>query len=242
MLCESVKICEICGKKKAVQFVEGALNPEMNRKQRQAWAGEIVSRLEKIYPSATVALDFRNPLELLVATVLSAQSTDRQINLLTPALFRRYRSAADYAAADLGELEGLIHSSGFFRSKAKNIRAAAVMLRDRFAGEVPRTMAELLELPGVARKTANIVLRHAYGVVEGIAVDTHVKRLASRLGLTEETDPVRIERDLMDLIPRRKWGKVNDLLVTHGRRVCSARKPACGVCVLSARCPSVKSG
>jgi len=207
---------------------------------REKWAATILRRLKKAYPQARVALDFTNPLELLVATILSAQSTDRQINRITPSLFKKYPQAADYARADPAELEAVIRSSGFFRNKARNIKAAGQLLEERYGGQVPRTMDELVALPGVARKTANIVLVHAFGVVEGIAVDTHVKRLAGLLGLTRETNPDRIERDLMDLLPRPRWGEVNTLFVMHGRQVCIARRPRCSRCVLADGCPSAR--
>jgi len=212
----------------------------MNIAERKKWAGQVIKRLKKAYPNAAVALNHRTPLELLVATILSAQSTDRQINLITAELFRKYPTVADYARANLEEFEQDIRSSGFYRNKAKNIIASAQKIEENFGGKVPRTMNELVTLPGVARKTANIVLYHAYGVVSGIAVDTHVKRLAGLLGLSDEKDPNKIERDLMELIPRRDWGKVNTLLVTHGRRVCIARRPRCGECVLAVGCPSAK--
>ncbi len=212
----------------------------MEENTRQERAREIIRRLEKEYPGRGTALDYSNPLELLVATILSAQSTDRQINKITPALFKKYPTARDYAAADPEELEGEIRSSGFYRNKAKNIRAAAKKIVEEFGGGVPRTMEELLTLPGVARKTANIVLNDGFGVVAGIAVDTHVKRLAGRLGWSEETNPDRIERDLMALIPEKDWGRVNYLLISHGRAVCRARKPLCEECVLAPICPSAK--
>lgn len=205
---------------------------------RRERAREIIRRLKREYPGRGTALNFSTPLELLVATILSAQSTDRQINRITPALFNKYRQARDYAAADPAELEVEIRSSGFYRNKAKNIRAAARKIVEEFKGEVPRTMDELLTLPGVARKTANIVLTDGFGVVAGIAVDTHVKRLAGRLGLSKEKNPDRIERDLMELIPEKDWGMVNYLLISHGRAVCPARKPLCEECVLSPLCPS----
>ncbi len=212
----------------------------MKVSHRRERAREIIRRLKKEYPGRGTALDYSNPLELLVATILSAQSTDRQINKITPALFRKYRKAEDYAAADPGELEAEIRSSGFYRNKAKNIRAAAEKIVKEFGGAVPQTMEELLTLPGVARKTANIVLTDGFGEVAGIAVDTHVKRLAGRLGLSEETNPDRIERDLMELIPEQDWGRVNYLLISHGRSVCPARKPRCEECALSPLCPSAR--
>jgi endonuclease III len=212
----------------------------MEENTRQERSREIIRRLKKEYPGRGTALNYSNPLELLVATVLSAQSTDRQINKITPALFKKYPAARDYAGAEPEELEADIRSSGFYRNKAKNIRAAARKIVEEFGGEVPRTMEKLLTLPGVARKTANIVLNDGFGVVAGIAVDTHVKRLAGRLGLSEETNPDRIERDLMSLISEKDWGRVNYLLISHGRAVCRARQPLCGECVLAPLCPSAR--
>lgn len=209
----------------------------MDKEVCKKWALEVVRLLKKEYPGEGTALNNSNPLELLVATILSAQSTDRQINKITVDLFLKYRTAGDYAWADREEFERDIRSSGFFRNKAKNIIAACRLIEDEFGGEVPRTMEELLRLPGVARKTANIVLYNAFGVTAGIAVDTHVKRLSQLLGLTGESNPVRIERDLMALLPRKHWGPVNYLLISHGRRICRARQPLCGECVLSRRCP-----
>jgi endonuclease III len=209
----------------------------METTDKKKWAREVIRRLKKEYPGRGTALHYSNPLELLVATVLSAQSTDRQINQLTPALFKKYRTAKDYAAADPEELELEIRSSGFYRNKARNIRLAARKIVEEFGGEVPRTVKEMLTLPGVARKTANIVLNDGFGVVVGIAVDTHVKRLAGRLGLTAESNPDRIERDLMNLIPERDWGRVNYLLISHGRAVCRARNPLCPRCPLADLCP-----
>ena len=199
---------------------------------------EIIRLLKKEYPREGSALNFSNNLELLVAVILSAQSTDKQINKITVDLFRKYRTVEDYARADREEFERDIHSSGFYRNKAKNIIGAARMIVDEFGGEIPRTMEELLRLPGVARKTANIVLYIGFGITSGIAVDTHVKRLSRRLGLTDEDNPVKIERDLMELLPREYWGPVNYLLISHGRAVCQAKKPNCGECLLSHRCPS----
>ena len=210
----------------------------MKTTDKKKRAMEVIRRLKKEYPGKGTALHWRNPLELLVATVLSAQSTDRQINKITPALFKKYRTADDYAGAGQAELEEMIRSSGFYRNKAKSIRRAARKIVDEFGGRVPRTMEDLLTLPGVARKTANIVLNDGFGVVAGIAVDTHVRRLAGRLGLSGETNPDRIERDLMELIPEKDWGRVNYLLISHGRAVCDARRPRCEECVLADSCPS----
>ncbi len=211
---------------------------KMTSEQVKKRVAGIIRLLRRKYHDATIALEFSNPLELLVATILSAQSTDRQINKITPDLFRKYRTVRDFARAERAELEEDIRSSGFFRNKAKNIIAAAQKIEEEFKGKVPATMEDLLVLPGVARKTANIVLYHGFGKTEGIAVDTHVKRLAGRLGLSDEKDPVKIERDLMKLLPRKQWGPLNYLLITHGRKICQARKPRCGECVLKSRCPA----
>ena len=198
----------------------------------------IIALLENEYPNAKIALHYDNPLQLLVATILSAQCTDERVNKVTQMLFKKYRSAEDYADADLKELERDVRPTGFYRNKAKNIKHASGMLVDKFGSQVPRTMEEILELPGVARKTANIVLQNAYGVVEGIAIDTHVRRVSNRLGLTENEDPDKIEQDLMQIVPKDKWMRVTDLLIFLGRNVCTAKKPKCGVCVLNKICPS----
>ena len=207
----------------------------LNPKKR---ALRIIELLEKEHSGAEIALDYKNPLELLVATILSAQCTDERVNIVTKQLFNKYKTAEDYANAELAQLEQDIRSTGFYRNKAKHLKNCCRMLVEKYHSQVPRTMAELLELPGVARKTANIVLTNAYGIVEGIAVDTHVRRLTQRLGLTENEDPAKIEVDLMQLVPRDKWVRIADLLVFHGRRVCAAKKPQCHACVLSKLCPS----
>jgi endonuclease-3 len=199
---------------------------------------EIIDLLEKEFPKAKITLDHTNPLELLIATILSAQCTDERVNIVTKSLFKKYRKAEDYADADLAELEQNIKSTGFYRNKAKNIKKAGEMLVQKFHSQVPKTMNEMLELPGVARKTANIVLQNAFGVVEGIAVDTHVRRVSARLGLTTNEDQDKIEQDLLRIVPRDKWMRITDLLIFLGRRVCSARKPKCDVCVLNKLCPS----
>jgi endonuclease-3 len=199
---------------------------------------KIVGLLEKEHPDARIALHYTNPLELLVATILSAQCTDARVNIVTEKLFKKYRNAEDYANADLKELEEDIRSTGFYRNKARNIKKCCQMLVEKFKSQVPRTMEEMLELPGVARKTANIVLSNAYGVVEGIAVDTHVRRIAKRLGLTEHEDPNKIEKDLMRMVPKNYWMRITDLLIFHGRRVCTAKHPKCGMCTLNRICPS----
>jgi endonuclease-3 len=200
-------------------------------------AAKIIQLLEKLYPNAKTALNWTNPLELLVATMLSAQTTDLRVNIVTQTLFKKYRSPQDYANADVEELEQDIRSTGFYHNKARNLRACCQIIVEKFHGQVPKTMAELLELPGVARKTANIVLYNAYGVTAGIAVDTHVTRLSQRLGLTAEKDQNRIEQDLMGITPKDKWMPLTDLLIYHGRQVCTAKKPRCDICVLNQICP-----
>jgi endonuclease-3 len=204
-------------------------------------ADAIVSRLRRKYRDAKIPLEFATPWQLLVAVILSAQCTDERVNKVTRELFRKYRTPEDFAAARASELAKAVFSTGFYRAKAKNIAGAAKAVIEKFGGKVPRTMEEILTLPGVARKTANVVLAHAYGVVEGIAVDTHVRRLAARMGLTSENDPVKIERDLMSVVARNNWRNVSLLLQYHGRAVCRAAKPACGACLLSDICPSAYS-
>ncbi|MGV9327682.1 endonuclease III [Streptosporangium sandarakinum] len=197
--------------------------------------------LAETYPDAHCELDFRDPLELLVATILSAQCTDKRVNLVTPTLFEKYRTAEDYAAADRAELEEMIRSTGFFRAKAASIIGMAQAVCERHGGEVPRRLADLVKLPGVGRKTANVVLGNAYGV-PGITVDTHFQRLVGRFGWTTETDPVKIEKVVAELIPRRDWTMMSHRLIWHGRRMCHARKPACGACPLATLCPSYGIG
>lgn len=199
---------------------------------------KIMELLEKEHSDVEIALHYSNPLELLVATILSAQATDEQINAITPRLFQKYKTAKDYANADLTELEQDIKSSGFYHNKAKNLKKSAKMLVDKYKSQVPKTMKELVELPGVARKTANIVLYNAYGIIAGVAVDTHVSRLSQRLGMTENSNQDKIERDLMNIVPKDKWMRITDLLIFHGRRKCNARKPQCEACVLNKLCPS----
>ena len=198
----------------------------------------IIGLLEKEFPNAKTALNYSNPLELLVATILSAQCTDERVNLVTKTLFKKYRTAKDYANADTKELEQEIRSTGFYRNKAKNIKKASQTLVEKYNSQVPHAMDEILELAGVARKTANIVLQNAYGIVEGIAVDTHVRRVSARLGLTENKDPNKIEVDLMAIIPHDKWTRITDLLIFLGRKICTAKKPKCQICVLNKICPS----
>ncbi len=206
--------------------------------QLKARTRKILARLEQAYPDATCALHHKSALELLVATILSAQSTDARVNMVTPALFAKYKAAPDYASADPKVLEQEIHSTGFFRNKAKAIIGMAQALVERHGGEVPDTMEELVQLPGVGRKTANVVLGTWFGKNEGIVVDTHVQRLATLLGLTKEKDAVKIERDLMARVPRDKWTWFSHTLILHGRRVCIARRPKCEICVVNRWCPS----
>jgi len=199
---------------------------------------KIINLLQKEYPNAKTALNYTNPLEILLATILSAQTTDVTVNIVTKTLFKKYHNAEDYAKADIKELEQDIHSTGFYHNKAKNLQTCCQLLIEKFHSEVPNTMDELLELPGVARKTANIVLFNAYGITAGIAVDTHVTRLSQRLGLTEQKDQNKIEKDLMQITPKEKWMPLTDLLIFHGRQICMARKPKCELCVLNKICPS----
>ena len=201
-------------------------------------APEIIRRLEEAYPDAHTALHFSDPLEMLVATILSAQSTDANVNVVTQTLFKKYRTPEDYLRVPVEELANDIHSTGFFNQKTKAIRGACARIVEVYAGKVPDTMEELLTLPGVARKTAKVVLGNAYGVVEGIAVDTHVKRVANRLGFSTQKDPDKIERDLMELIPREKWFPFTYLLIEHGRRICKAPTPLCAECPVNELCPS----
>lgn len=206
----------------------------MKKKDR---ALEVFHRLQKRYPAPEPALDWTSAWELMVATILAAQCTDERVNKVTPVLFGRWAGIEAMADADVAEVEDVVRPTGFFRNKAKNIVAAAKRIMDEYGGEVPRSMAELITLPGVARKTANIVLSNAFGIHEGIAVDTHVKRLSYRLGLTTSENPVVIEKDLMPLYPSETWGDVNHFLVYFGREVCNARKPKCDACELHDICP-----
>lgn len=207
----------------------------MTRNER---AAEILRTLRQTYPDAHCELNHRNPFELLVATILSAQCTDVRVNMVTPPLFAKYPDARRMALADTEDLEELIRSTGFYRNKAKNIRAAAAALTEQYDGQVPRDLDSLTALPGVGRKTANVVLGNAYGIESGVVVDTHVGRLSQRLGLTSHRDPVKIEQDLMKAVPRDAWTLWSHLLIWHGRRRCSARTPDCAGCELSALCPS----
>jgi len=208
------------------------------RIDRKAHALSIIGLLEKEHPDAKIALEYANPLELLIATILSAQCTDKRVNIVTKTLFKKYKTPEDYASVDIKELEEDVKPTGFYRNKAKNIKKCCQLLTEKFSSQVPKTMNELLELSGVARKTANIVLSNAFGIIEGIAVDTHVRRLAKRLGLTENEDQDKIEKDLMEIVPKAQWMKITDLLIFHGRRVCLAKGPKCELCVLNKICPS----
>ncbi len=203
-----------------------------------AYVAEVIARLRAAYPDAHCALDYDTPLQLLVAVILSAQCTDERVNLTTPALFARYPTAEALAAADPAELEAIVRPTGFYRNKARFIRETAARLLAEYGGVVPPEMDALLTLPGVARKTANVVRGEIYALADGITVDTHVKRLAARLGLTTATDPVKVERDLMAVIPPENWIEIAHLLIWHGRRVCAARKPNCPACPLRDICPS----
>jgi len=207
----------------------------MNSKEKLL---EIVKRLKKEYPNPATALRFKSPFELLVATMLSAQTTDVHVNKVTESLFRRYKTINDYAEVPLETLKKDLSSINFYNNKAKNIQASARMIMEKFNSKVPKTMEELTSLPGVARKTANIILSNAYGINEGIAVDTHVKRLSLRLGLTKNEDPVKIEKDLMAITPKEEWGTLTHLLIFHGRKICQAKKPKHSECVLYDLCPS----
>jgi endonuclease-3 len=209
--------------------------------QQRTRTSALITRLKAAYPDARCSLNFSNPLELLVATVLSAQCTDARVNFVTKLLFKKYRTASDYAVASSEQLEEDIKSTGFYRNKAKALRACCAELIARYDGEVPADMAALVGLPGVGRKTANVILGNAYDMAEGIVVDTHVRRLAGRLGLTQHSDPNKIEQDLVRVVPREDWVVFGHLLILHGRRICSARAPQCPVCPVKDRCPSAKT-
>ena len=215
-----------------------ATKRRLGRKRR---AVEILKLLEQLYPDATCSLDYETTVQLLVATILSAQCTDERVNKVTPALFAEFPDAPALSGAERDRLETLIRSTGFFRNKAKNIQGACQKIVTDFAGKVPQTMAELLTLPGVARKTANVVLAHGYGIIEGVTVDTHVKRLSNRWGLTESDKPTKIERDLMPLLPQAEWENFSIRTIYHGRAVCNARSPKCEVCQLVDLCPSANN-
>ena len=212
--------------------------PRESKKARRVRAAAIFDLLGKEYPEAMTALDHENPFQLAVATVLSAQCTDERVNMVTPALFQRFPDAAALAEAKQEEVEELIHSTGFFRNKAKNIIGMARALVDHYDGALPRTLMELTGLPGIGRKTANVVLGNAFGIDEGVVVDTHVKRLSGRMGFSKEKTPEKVERDLMEVFPRERWTPLSHLLIFHGRGPCPARKPRCAQCVVAHLCPS----
>jgi len=211
-----------------------------SKKARRERAAEILARLRREFPQTRIALDFQSPLQLLMATVLAAQCTDQKVNEVTPPLFRRYPTARDFAAADLAELEEMVRQTGFYRNKARALKNLGMTLVAEHGGEVPDAMEPLVALPGVGRKTANVVLGNAFGRNEGIAVDTHVQRLSRRLFLTEEEDPEKIERDLVAILPREEWTRFALLLQDHGRKTCKARKPECAVCPVADLCPSAE--
>jgi len=206
------------------------------KKQR---ADEIIKRLKKEYPDAHCALNHSNAFELLVATILSAQCTDERVNIVTETLFRKYRNPQDYLKVEQEELEQDIHSTGFFRNKAKSIQGASRKIIEQFGGEIPQTMEEMLTLNGVARKTANVVLGNAFGIASGVVVDTHVSRVSQRLGLTETVVPEKIEKDLIELVPQKNWIMFPHWLIFHGRKICQARKPKCEICILENLCPKI---
>lgn len=207
------------------------------RKQARA----VYRILSKTYPEIRCELDFKNPLELIVATVLSAQCTDKRVNTITPALFKKYKTAKAYAGADIHQLEELVFQTGFYRAKARHIKGIGIKLVEEFNGEVPSTLEELITLPGVGRKTANVVLGHAFDI-PGITVDTHFGRLSRRFGWTKEMDPVKVERIVGELIPQKEWTNLSQRMIWHGRRICHSRKPACGACPVAKICPSVGIG
>jgi endonuclease-3 len=210
--------------------------PRESADQKRTRTGAILDALDQAHPEARCALDYRNPFELLIATILSAQCTDERVNQVTPALFDRFPSAAALAQADLGEIEQLIRPTGFFRAKARSIRGCAQALVEHHAGSVPRSMQELVPIPGIGRKTASVVLGHAYDIAEGIAVDTHVLRVGNRLGIASADDASEVEKQLMALVPRERWIRTTDVIIFHGRKVCNARRPDCGHCSVFALC------
>ena len=216
------------------------MSPQRKSPAKKQRALEVMVRLKRLYPDATCSLDYETPVQLLIATILSAQCTDERVNKVTPALFAHFPDAVNMAEGDLAEIETLVKSTGFYRNKAKNIQGACRKIVTDFGGKVPCTMEELVSLPGVARKTANVVMAHAFGINAGVTVDTHVKRLSNRLGFTEQSDPRKIEQDLMKLLPQPDWENWSIRLIYHGRAVCNARKPACDRCKLADLCPSVK--
>jgi endonuclease-3 len=213
----------------------------ISQAEKRKLAMAIYRILSKRYPSVRCELEFKNPLQLLVATVLSAQCTDKRVNVVTPALFKRYKTVEDFAGANMRELQGLIKSTGFYRAKAKNVKGLATKIVTEHNGKVPNNLEELVKLPGVGRKTANVVLGHAFDT-PGITVDTHFGRLSRRFGWTKQTDPVKVEFDVMELIPQKEWTNLSQRMIWHGRRICHSRKPACGACPLAKLCPSYGIG
>lgn len=209
------------------------VNPELKQRTRK-----IIQALKRAYPNATCTLNHSNAFELLIATILSAQCTDERVNVVTADLFRKYRKPQDYLKVSPNELQKDIRTTGFFRNKAKSIQGTAKILTEQYSGQVPETIEELLELPGVARKTANVVLGNAFGVISGVVVDTHVTRLSRRLGLTAQTQAEKIEKDLIELVPKKDWVIFSHLLIAHGRKICKARNPLCAECVIEKFCPS----
>ena len=226
------------GRRKTARTAAGRRFVGERKDDRRARVGEVIARLQEAYPDAHTSLDHRNAYELLTATILSAQCTDERVNMVTPALFERYPAPADLADARAEDVEEIIRSTGFFRQKTKSLLGMAEALVQRHGGEVPPEMADLVKLPGVGRKTANVVLGNAFGKNEGVVVDTHVRRVSGRLGLTAHTDPEKIEQDLMKLVPREDWTDLPHLFISHGRAVCKAPTPLCGACVLADLCPS----
>jgi endonuclease III len=214
--------------------------PRESKKALEKRADAVYRILEEEYPDAHCALDHRNPFELTVATILSAQCTDERVNMVTPELFRRFPAPEDLAGARQDEVEEIVHSTGFFRNKARNLIGMAEAVVERHEGHVPRTLKDLVKLPGIGRKTANVVLGNAFDIDEGVVVDTHVKRISKRLGFTRETSPVKVERDLMKLFPRERWTMLAHLMIFHGRAICDARKPLCGECPVAHLCPSAR--
>lgn len=202
---------------------------------------DIIRRLKTRYPDAACSLDYESPLQLLIAVILSAQSTDKMVNSITPALFKRYRTARDFAEADLDELEGYIRSSGFYRNKARNIKECCRQLVESHGGKVPPSMEDLVKLAGVGRKTANVVLLNAFGIAEGIAVDTHVGRVSNRIGLSTESDPLKVEKGLLSIVPKENIGDINHLFIAHGREICTSRRPKCGLCPVAMYCNYAKN-
>ena len=211
--------------------------PMVATTEEKRHAAKVLRRLEKDYSDAECELVFKNPLQLLIATILSAQCTDKRVNIVTKDLFKKYKTAADYAAAPIGEIEKAVQTTGFYRNKAKNIKSCCTDLAEKHNGQVPQDLDELVLLAGVGRKTANVVLGTAFGIPSGVVVDTHVGRISRRLGLTDQTDPVKVERDLMEKLPKKRWIKYSHQLIHHGRKVCKARRAECDGCVMSDICP-----